>query len=336
MKIGIQSLYDNFNTNNNIFNSEVYPIGENLEYPIVLLREHLIEKGCSLDTLDIYPLEQYGKIIFLDFPNLSVKELQKLINSGKELYLILLESELIYPKNFIKKNHIYFNKIFTWADSLVDNIKYYKLNLCNKIPESFSIDLNVKNKFCTNISGNKKSRKINELYSERQKAIDWFENNHPNQFDLYGFDWDNYTFSFPFGRLNNFPFLRKLLRKNYSTYRGSIDNKIETLKQYRFSICYENIRSNNGYISEKIFDCFFAGTIPIYLGEEKISDFIPQNLYIDKRNFKSYDELYDYMISMSSEDYKNYVRSIENYVNSSEIYPFSAECFSNVIVSHLV
>lgn len=335
MKIGVQSLYSVYNKENNIFDAASYTIGANLEYPMVLLREQLIKKGFSIDTLDIYPIKEYKKIIFFDYPNLSENKLQEFVDLGIELYLVLLESELIYPKNFDRNNHVLFKKIFTWADNLVDNKKYFKLNLCNKIPVSLCVNLKNKNKFCTNISGNKTSRETNELYSERLEVINWFEKNHPSQFDLYGFDWDNYTFVFPFGRLNRFSFFRKLFGKKYSTYRGSIKDKIHTLEQYKFSICYENIKGNNGYVSEKIFDCFFAGTIPVYLGDDNVENRIPSNIFIDRRDFRTNEELYEYMNTMSSEEYRCYIKAIENYINNKEIYPFSAECFANVIIKHI-
>ena len=34
-----------------------------------------------------------------------------------------------------------------------------------------------------------------------------------------------------------------------------------------------------GYITEKIFDSFFAGVVPIYWGAENITDYVPKSLY---------------------------------------------------------
>lgn len=335
MKLGIHSLYTVFNVQDNIFNPEAYPIGENLEYSVVLLREILENKGCTLNTLDFYPIEQFKKIIFLDYPSLPENELKNFVDLGIELYLVILESELIHPKNFDKSNHILFKKIFTWADDLVDDEKYYKLNVSNKIPKNFSIDTKKKTRFCTNISGNKISSEPNELYTERVNAIEWFERNFPDQFDLYGLGWGNYTFLYPFGRLNKFQFLRKFFGKKYSVYKGTIKKKIKVLEQYKFSICYENINGNRGYISEKIFDCFLSGTIPIYLGEENICNKIPSNIFIDKRNFKTYEDLYTYISTMSPRDYQLYIKAIEEFVNGPDIYFFSSECFANVIVENI-
>lgn len=44
------------------------------------------------------------------------------------------------------------------------------------------------------------------------------------------------------------------------------DNKQEYLKNFRFNICPENVDAP-GYCTEKIFDAFLSGTIPIYHGD---------------------------------------------------------------------
>ena len=35
-----------------------------------------------------------------------------------------------------------------------------------------------------------------------------------------------------------------------------------------------------GYISEKIFDCFYSGTIPIYLGAKDVKTIFPKILLL--------------------------------------------------------
>ncbi len=48
-------------------------------------------------------------------------------------------------------------------------------------------------------------------------------------------------------------------------YRGGTSDKLATLGRYRFALAFENARFD-GYVSEKLFDCLYAGTIPVYLG----------------------------------------------------------------------
>ena len=113
-------------------------------------------------------------------------------------------------------------------------------------------------------------------------------------------------------------------------------DKKEVLEKYKFAICYENARDIDGYITEKIFDCFFAGCIPIYWGANNVTEHIPKECFIDKREFESYEDLYEYINYMSNEEYLKYINAIENYLNSSKANEFRAEYFANTIVETIL
>jgi len=51
-----------------------------------------------------------------------------------------------------------------------------------------------------------------------------------------------------------------------------VENKLEALKDYRYSIIIENDNCD-AMFSEKLIDCFITGTIPIYWGCKSIGDF---------------------------------------------------------------
>jgi len=75
---------------------------------------------------------------------------------------------------------------------------------------------------------------------------------------IYGTLWDD---------LSNFDEstktkLKPIIDKIQPTF---CENKIETISNYKFCICAENVEYD-GYVTEKIIDCFIAGTIPIYFG----------------------------------------------------------------------
>ena len=59
----------------------------------------------------------------------------------------------------------------------------------------------------------------------------------------------------------------------------AIKNKIEIQKQCKFTIAFEN-EKYLGYSTEKIIDAFIARTIPIYWGDETITDNINQKSFI--------------------------------------------------------
>lgn len=53
-----------------------------------------------------------------------------------------------------------------------------------------------------------------------------------------------------------------------------IDNKLEALRDYQYSIVIENERSM-GFFTEKLIDCFMTGTMPIYWGNPTILKDLP-------------------------------------------------------------
>lgn len=108
------------------------------------------------------------------------------------------------------------------------------------------------------------------------------------------------------------------------------------LEKYKFAICYENARDITGYITEKIFDCFFAGCVPIYWGADNITDHIPKECFIDKREFDSYEKLYDFLRNMSDEVYMKYLNDIEKFLRSEKAYFFSSECFVKTIIETVI
>jgi len=320
-----------------MFTDESSPIGDDLSYSSVYMGKYLVKKGHKINTIDMDNIRNFDAIVFMDFPKFKNKYFRRLISDGfNNLYLIIFESEIIRPDNWSTKNHKYFRKIFTWNDKYVDNKKYFKLNFSSKIPTDLNFNINKKTKLCTMIAGHKFNKHPLELYTERVKTIRWFEQNHPEDFDLYGIGWDKYFFKGMLVRLNRFNALRKIIKPRYPSYKGAIKSKKEIYKRYKFAICYENARDIPGYITEKIFDCLFAGCVPVYLGAPNVTDHIPANTFVDRRKFKTHEELYQYLKNIPDREYMGYLDAIKDFIKSDKIYPFSAEYFTKTIINNII
>ena len=341
MNIGFYNTYREYNKNK-MFQSPSSPIGDDLMYPFFYLSQQLKKNGHRVTTIDTDELKNFDAVVFMDFPGLKNKYLKKSIkNDFKNIYLIAIESPIVKPDNLDLKNHKYFKKIFTWSDKLIDNKKYFKINYSHKIPENLDFNISKKEKLCAMIASNKFTPHPNELYSERVGAIRWFEKNHPEGFDLFGIGWDKYYFYGKFFginllRLNRLKLLAKILGPNYPSWKGEVKSKNGTYKKYKFAICYENAKDFNGYITEKIVDCFFAGCVPVYLGAPNITSHIPKTTFIDKRNFNNYEGLYKYLKNMNNEEYSGFLNAIKNFIKSDEFYPFSADYFAETIIREII
>lgn len=246
-------------------------------------------------------------IVFEVFP----EQIEVLKQYPKEkLVLFLWEPPSVLPDNYNKKYHEIFSRVYTWRDDLVDNVKYFKFQYPVMHPMIANPSAFDAKRLCTLICCNKYSQHPNELYSERKKLIAFFEYNDKINFDLYGKWWPD----------------------TYRTFRGPIDKKVDILKDYRFCFAYENVKDIPGYITEKIFDCFHAGCVPVYLGAPNISDYIPKNCYISREHFGSNKELYDFLRNMKETQYNGYVNNIKAFLESSKAYPFSEQAFVDTMM----
>jgi hypothetical protein len=136
--------------------------------------------------------------------------------------------------------------------------------------------------------------KNREQYSLRIKAMS--ELSKFGIVDLYGMGWDKWwsreAMWLPYW-LNR--------RAIMSIYKGKCASKFEVLQNYEFCLCFENM-AMNGYITEKIFDCLYAGTIPLYLGAPDILDYIPKEVFVDCRKYSSWSEMWKDVASMSPKE----------------------------------
>lgn len=301
---------------------------DNCLYPYTLLKNRLFEMGYTLATSDINSPTESDIVIYSDMPKKLPKK-----NDVRKSYLILFETEVIRADNWEISRHQWFNKIFTWNDDFIDHDKYIKINFPNTI--NLFDKQPIHEKLCTLIAGRKLSTHRQELYSKRLEAIRWFEKHQPNDFDLYGIGWASGYFQLPryLGFLNRIKPLTNLMAQKFPSYKGQVQSKKEILEKYKFSICFENVRDMPGYITEKIFDCFFAGCVPIYFGASNIEDHIPLTCFIDFRKFNDFNSLYIFIKEMSDTTYQEYLLNIRRFLESEAILSFSSEYFAETIVN---
>lgn len=111
--------------------------------------------------------------------------------------------------------------------------------------------------------------------------------------DLYGRGWNEW-----WSHRSMWPPYWMHYKSLMSIYRGSCESKYEVLSRYKFSLCFENM-AMKGYVTEKLFDCLYAGTIPLYLGAKDIEALVPVEAYIDCRQFASWEEMSNKVLSMT-------------------------------------
>lgn len=280
------------------------------------LREEFMKQGHEVHTIDCYENLEDIDIFLFYVPDWKL--VKKIIKMGKASRMVYCNAEpptvtwLNTPKGYKILKQI-FPYILTWNLNWVDNHSIFRRN----IPYVFQKENigNVKfeeRKLLTGISGNKKSNYVDELYSEREKVYTFFEKNYPGEFTFYGTRWD---------------------KEKHPCYGGKVGDKSEVFHNYKFAICFENTKNVKGYITEKIFDCICSGIVPIYAGADDITDYVPQECFIDYFKFTSYEELAEFLKHMPENEYNKYLEAAKKLLNTNIQDKFSGREYARNILS---
>lgn len=334
-----------FKTSKFYFEDKLFSVDGDLEF-FYELKKFLLKYNIRTHTYDLITENPVAEICLDNIKPTKNKNLK---------ILILMESKAVFPWLYKLEYFKSFDLVFTYDNLLIDNKKIFKLNYSYYLTaESNSIKFEDK-KFLCNISSNKYSNYKTELYSERIKVIEYYNKKHSEYFDLYGFGWDSYIknkFLYKLVKqISSYKILRAVFKlfsyffgfiifKELKIYKGIIKKKYEVLKTYKFSICFENYYNHDGYVTEKIFDCFKCNVVPIYYGYSEIHKLIPENTFIDYRKFNSLQDLHDYLNNIKPNEYSDYLKNINKYLSSNLSNQFdvkvNAERVSKLINERLI
>jgi len=252
-----------------------------------------------VDSEDLY------KVIFIDF--CWCKKLQNIPKHK----LMCWKWEA--PKENLHKYNSY-SRVYTFDDDLIDEKKFFKF--CYPVLQPMVEDLPdfKERKLCTMIAGNWGP-------PERIGMLDFFASKPLGDFEFYGL---------PPKKYQQHPMAKGLVH-GFSSSK----TKLHTIKQYRFCVCFENTHTTMGYITEKIFDVFASGCIPVYWGPKNVTDFIPLNCFIDYRMFHNNEEMYEYLQNFTEEQFNEYLKNIKAYLQSEQAKLFSSETFEDILLEAL-
>jgi alpha(1,3/1,4) fucosyltransferase len=276
------------------------------------IREEVEKTGCELKfTSDAYDLKDVAGIISWD---LNQNIINNIVNYPRsKCCLLTFEPPLLAPHYYNPELKRFFGTIYISTDDLVDNQTFFKLQTMSRSYLKVLKDIPdySQKKFCAVINSNKKSSQPGELYNERRKAISFFTKT--GDLDLFGMGW-----------------------QGFESWRGEIgSDKWEILKNYKFTICYEN-SAPRGYVTERLLDAFACGCVPVYLGPTNTNDYVPKECFIDLRNFRSYPDLYQYMKNMDQNTYESYRTAARKFLESPLVQQFSPDYTAKRIVERVL
>ncbi|OGY66049.1 MAG: hypothetical protein A3A04_00585 [Candidatus Harrisonbacteria bacterium RIFCSPLOWO2_01_FULL_40_28] len=315
-------------------------------YSGALLYEQCIKRGMQLLTPDLYFKYKPSKAICMRDSSNGPNHTKQLRKFGVRLaVLVALEQPLYTPWFYwhLKKESEYFDHTFTYGSlkGWVSSRSRFNLFVAyNIFPNKPLVQVPFENKkYLTLINSNHRIHYAKRMYTKlmnyiepmptlenseqyiaRLRAIQYFSSD--PRFDLYGTWWDKPV-----------RYTRGIYDEAIKeAYRGVVDDKIETLRNYKFALCFENCILG-GLITEKITDALIAGCVPVYWGAPDVTDFIPSGCFIDFREFNyDFSKLEHYLNSMNEATYNHYIENIEAFIVSNATYVLSANKYMNDLI----
>jgi len=83
--------------------------------------------------------------------------------------------------------------------------------------------------------------------------------------------------------------------------KNGVADKEDFIRQYRFSFALENC-SHPGYCTEKIYQSFAAGTIPIYWGDPEVEKWLNGKAFINCSGFRKPEEAFAYIMEIAEDE----------------------------------
>lgn len=233
--------------------------------------------------------------------------------------LIINEPKVVWPLNNLNRNLLKFGLTLSLGRPGVfrENGENWPQFWVEDTPKNIEYTRSSRSAI---ICGNKLSLLPAELYSLRRLAVSRIR-----EIDLYGGGWD-YRFTKKIKimlstlkitvKARQLPHWRgirswfwPILKSN-----GAPKDKLDLLARYRTTIVIENSRE---YMTEKLFDAFFARTIPIYVGPELDSYSIPKDLVIIAE--PSISSIRAGILESELTDYDKWQRSVQEWLSREDV-----------------
>jgi hypothetical protein len=316
-------------------------VRDNATQPFIYLRDQLRQHGYELQTADDILLTPADSVWFWDVPPAPRSAARSLIaglarrggrTTRRDLLaetlrerrmqppvLFIWEPAVVNSANWDRDRWKDFSRVFTWHDDIADGRRFVKFMLpvpaIHPEPEDMPYQ---SRRLLANVSGNKRSDHPAELYTARRDTIRYCEETLPEgEFGLFGTGWDQDP-------------------AHHRFFRGSPPNKWDVYPNFRFGLCYENMRGAPGYVTEKIIDCIRSGTVPVYLGAPNVGDYVHSDAFIDRSRFSSDADLIDYLRTVDVASFRRFREAGQRFLHSREFELFLPPAFVETILRNAI
>lgn len=323
--------------------------GDNILAPFLLIRDYFTKRGIAVHTADLLPAEpdDVRKVYvslggIADYARLARRPdvtLSAFFAFECPIVEPSLYAALPYVQRYVRRVMCFSDAptLLPYTRTLIQAEQFIWPQCLDGVNEDAWARTN--RGFLTMINANKLPRLYrDELYTARLRAVQFFHGF--GEIDLYGKAWNRAPMRvgktwvpWTFRRIHDAVWLAKQRRWPDPVYaavasasKGTVASKAETLGRYTFAICFENM-TLRGWITEKIFDCFAAGCVPVYWGDPQVADRIPRESFIDMRQFEGFPDLRRFLHALTPVQVAGYRHAARAFIESPAFEPFRPSGF---------
>jgi hypothetical protein len=291
----------------------------------------------SFGTSDVLPACEADVMVYMAHP-LSPNDVaaQKLRNPKLFTILLTYETAVGARYTFNPKNHEPYDAIITYNKKLVDDRRYFYIYprsayYRHRIREGLSFE---QRRVGCLVGTNRKMRYRSGILTMRKgwnfSLRDWVDYIFcPGQLISYRSEVGKACAQYEAGTFDIFGEGWELLPETLPIFRGvPHESTLNYIGNYRYYFAFENHASDSGLISERVWDALWGDTVPVYIGNKNIDQFIPRECFVDASKFNDPREMLDWLCQTSKETWSNYREAGRQFIRSRAIEKFMPESFA--------
>lgn len=260
MKLCLVNGYDSLNKGQQMFHG-VNQLGARLsDEGVAIWEEGRRRNHIVYSPENVVGFNESDVLIFIDWkiPGQSNNLYYEFLETDKRpAYLMKREVPFWNP---LVPSYDQFRAVFSFEeDSGYDNV--YESNYCIDVSQ-YQYTGGVRDLECSLVSTNYSRDEPGCLYAYRRESARSLSESFGTRFEVYGRGWEG-------ERVN---------------YKGTCDSKADLLSRSVFNLCTENYANVPGYVTEKLLESVFYGSIPIYFCTGHSKNKIPKDVFINCAN----------------------------------------------------
>jgi hypothetical protein len=300
-------------------------------------------RGVQFATADVLPAADANILIYMSPPG-SPDDVVALKKKNPDLITILMTYETAMGARYLlnPQNLVAYDAVITYDKRLIDDERYFyfgpRAYYRHRIREGLPFE---ERRVACLVGTNRKMRYRSGLFTMKKgwhfSFRDWLDYAFcPGQLITYRSRVGSACARYPADGFDIYGEGWELLPETAHIFRGvPTESTLAYAGKYRYSFAFENHTGDASLISERIWDAFWGDTVPVYLGNKQISDFVPRDSYIDASQFENPKEMLDWLARSSKDSWSKHHEAGREFIRSPVIEKFLPESFAEQFLQQL-